>query len=172
MIIVSSCTGYQSVPESLSPSVLPIGRIALFPVWQRLLLIIELGSTVELSSLLVTVLMSCFSGFTLHFSLSVAESVSVLPDNFTTPFWSDFVRLRTFTLSCTRNERWSCRYSVTTMVISVRVRQYYLSAQQLSAVLSAVIGFDLFSSPVTETKIHHFLYHATNLFVALQSLSV
>lgn len=151
LIIVSSCTGCQSVPESLSLSVLPISQIALFAVWQRLLLIFELRSTVELSSSLVTVLISCSSGFLLHYSLSVAKSISVLAVIFTTPYWSDFVRLRTFTLSCTRNERWSCRYSVTTMVASVRVGQYYLSALQLSAVLNAIIGFDLFSSPVTET---------------------
>jgi hypothetical protein len=56
------------------------------------------------------------------------------------------------------------------MVAPVRVCQYYLSALLLSAVLNAVIGFDLLSSPVTETKINHFLYHATNLFVAFQSL--
>jgi hypothetical protein len=58
------------------------------------------------------------------------------------------------------------------MVASVRVGQYYLSALQLSAVLNAVIGGDLFPSLVTGPKTNHFLYHATNLFVAFQSLPV
>jgi len=50
------------------------------------------------------------------------------------------------------------------MVASVRVGQYYLSALQLSAVLNAVIGGDLFPFLVTGPKINHFLYHATNVF--------
>lgn len=58
------------------------------------------------------------------------------------------------------------------MVASVRVGQYYLSALQLSAVLNAVIGGDLFPSLVRGPKINHFLYHATNLSVAFQSLPV
>jgi hypothetical protein len=58
------------------------------------------------------------------------------------------------------------------LVAPVRVCQYYPSALLLSAILNAVIGCDLSPFLVTGPKINLFLYHATNLFVAFQSLPV
>jgi len=104
--------------------------------------------------------------------LSGVESISVLPVNFITPFGqtlSDFGLLffpeSGMNVGPTDN-------SATTMVAPVRVYQSYLSTLLLSVLLNAVIGRDSFPSPVTGPKTNLFLYHATNLFVAFQSLSV